>query len=484
VILLLLAVATVGSKQFTESVLLGEIARQTLQEAGIDASHRRELGGTRVLWDALVKGDIDLYPEYTGTLALELLHSRAEDLGAALEAKGLAMTRPIGFQNTYAIGIKQETAAKLNLHSLSDLGRHPELKIGLSNEFLQRQDGWPRVQQVYGFTNANVTGLQHDLAYRAIQGGSLDATDLYSTDAEIKAYGLTILADDKKAFPDYRAVFVLRKNLQVMQALQKLEGAIDEQAMIGLNARARLEHVSEEQIASDFLRDKFNFKSGAKAEESRARRILRRTGEHLFLVAVSLSAAIAVALPLGIVAARRKRLGQLVLAIAGLLQTIPSLALLVFMIPLLGIGTWPAIAALFLYGLLPIVRATHAGLTSIPGELRESAEALGLTNFARLRLLELPMASKAILSGIQISAVISVGTATLGALVGAGGYGQPILTGIRLADTSIILEGAAPAALLALVVQGLFELLEKVFVSKGLEATSIEHQSILEAPNR
>ena len=463
-ILLLLALTTsVGSKQFTESVILGEIARQTLQQAGIPATHRRELGGTRVLWDALVKGDIDLYPEYTGTLALELL--KGEDIEKALEARGLAMTKPIGFQNTYAIGIKHELAAKLDLHSLSDLARHPELKIGLSNEFLQRQDGWPRVQQVYGLSNANVTGLQHDLAYRAIQGGSLDATDLYSTDAEIKAYGLTTLTDDKKAFPDYRAVFLVRKNPQVIQALEKLE--IDEQTMIALNARARLDHVSEEQIAADFLRDKFNFKTSSK-EESRARRILRRTGEHLFLVAVSLAAAILVALPLGILAARRKRLGQLVLAIAGLLQTIPSLALLVFMIPLLGIGTWPAIAALFLYGLLPIVRATHAGLTSIPGDLRESAEALGLTKAARLRLIELPMASKAILSGIQISAVISVGTATLGALVGAGGYGQPILTGIRLADTSIILEGAAPAALLALAVQGLFELLEKVFVSKGL----------------
>jgi osmoprotectant transport system permease protein len=464
VILLLLALTSVGSKQFTESVILGEIARQTLQQAGIPAIHRRELGGTRVLWDALVKGDIDLYPEYTGTLALELL--KGEEIDKALEARGLAMTKPIGFQNTYAIGIKQELAAKLNLHTLSDLAKHPELKIGLSNEFLQRQDGWPRVQQVYGFKgNANVTGLQHDLAYRAIQGGSLDATDLYSTDAEIKAYGLTTLTDDKKAFPDYRAVFLVRKNPQVLQALQKLE--IDEQTMIALNARARLDHVPEEQIAADFLRDKFKFKTST-MEESRARRILRRTGEHLFLVAVSLAAAIAVALPLGILAARRKRLGQLVLAIAGLLQTIPSLALLVFMIPLLGIGTWPAIAALFLYGLLPIVRATHAGLTSIPGDLRESAEALGLTKAARLRLIELPMASQAILSGIQISAVISVGTATLGALVGAGGYGQPILTGIRLADTSIILEGAAPAAILALAVQGLFELFEKIFVSRGL----------------
>lgn len=465
ILLAALLAINVGSKQFTESVLLGEVARQTLEQAGIPATHRRELGGTRVLWDALIKGDIDLYPEYTGTLSLELLHG--EDAAKALESRGLEMTRPIGFQNTYAIGVRQETAKRLKLSKLSDLSRHPELRIGLSNEFLQRADGWPRLREVYGLGSANVTGLQHDLAYRAIAGDSLDATDLYSTDAEIRAYGLTVLADDKQAFPEYQAIFVLRRNPKVRRALEKLEGAIDEQAMIDLNAKARLQHLPEAQIAADFLRTRFGFENNTR-EESRARRILRRTGEHLFLVIVSLAAAIAVALPLGILAARRKRLGRLVLAVAGLLQTIPSLALLVFMIPLLGIGTWPAIAALFLYGLLPIVRATHAGLTAIPGELRESAEALGLTPWARLRLIELPMASRAILSGIQISAVISVGTATLGALVGAGGYGQPILTGIRLADTSIILEGAAPAAVLALLVQGLFELLERVFVSKGL----------------
>ena len=456
---------TVGSKQFTESVLLGEVARQTLEQAGIPATHRRELGGTRVLWDALLKGDIDLYPEYTGTLSLELLHG--EDVAKALESRGLEMTRPLGFQNTYAIGVRKETASSLNLSKLSDLSRHPELRIGLSNEFLQRADGWPRLREVYGLANANVTGLQHDLAYRAIAGNSLDATDLYSTDAEIQAYGLTILADDKRAFPEYQAIFVLRRNPEVRRALARLEGVIDEKAMIDLNAKARLEHLPEAQIAAEFLGGRFGFKTDAR-EESRARRILRRSGEHLFLVAVSLAAAVVVALPLGILAARRRRLGRLVLAAAGLLQTIPSLALLVFMIPLLGIGTWPAIAALFLYGLLPIVRATHVGLTAIPGELRESAEALGLTPWARLRLIELPMASRAILSGIQISAVISVGTATLGALVGAGGYGQPILTGIRLADTSIILEGAAPAALLALLVQGLFELFERLFVSRGL----------------
>jgi osmoprotectant transport system permease protein len=469
VALLALGPVRIGSKQFTESVLLGELARQTLERAGVAAEHRRELGGTRVLWEALLKGEIDLYPEYTGTLAQEILHDEELPLATALGRRGLFVTRALGFEDSYAIGVRRETAERLGLRALSDLSKHPELRFGLSNEFLGRADGWTRLRAVYRLDDSHVTGLQHDLAYRALKDGAIDATDLYSTDPEIRAYDLAALADDRRAFPEYQAVFVGRKALaaEAAEALTALEGAVDARAMIEMNARARLDRVPEAQVAASFL-DRLSGAAAAPKEEGRARRILRRTGEHLTLVLVSLGAAVLVALPLGVLAARRKRAGRLVLGAAGLLQTIPSLALLVLMIPLLGIGTWPAIAALFLYGLLPIVRATHAGLTGIATELRESAEALGLTPWARLRLVELPMASRAILAGIQISAVISVGTATLGALVGAGGYGQPILTGIRLADTGTILEGAVPAALLALVVQGLFELLERALVSEGL----------------
>ncbi|MGE0747508.1 MAG: ABC transporter permease, partial [Rhodospirillales bacterium] len=199
-----------------------------------------------------------------------------------------------------------------------------------------------------------------------------------------------------------------------------------------------------------------------------ATRVWRRTVEHLRLVAVSLAAAILVAVPLGIVAARRPRMGQALLAAVGVIQTIPSLAILVFMIPLLGIGGPPAIVALFLYSLLPIVRNTYAGLHDVPPSLRESADAMGLNPGARLRLVELPLAARSILAGIKTAAVINVGTATLGALIGAGGYGQPILTGIRLDDVGLILEGAVPAAVLALLVQGMFEVAERRIIPRGL----------------
>jgi osmoprotectant transport system permease protein len=193
----------------------------------------------------------------------------------------------------------------------------------------------------------------------------------------------------------------------------------------------------------------------------------------LTLVGLSVGGAILLGLPLGIVAARRRRLRRLILGTTGLMQTIPSLALLVFMIPLFGIGTGPALVALVVYSLLPIVRNTVAGIDAIAAPLRESAAALGLTSRERLRLVELPLAMPSILAGVQTAAVIAVGTATLGALIGAGGYGQPILTGIRLDDTPLILEGAVPSALLALAVQGLFDVVERLVVSRGLRVRPV-----------
>jgi osmoprotectant transport system permease protein len=465
----------VGSKKFTEGVILGELARQVAEAAGARAVHRRELGGTRVLWDALLAGEVDLYAEYTGTLAEELLRlpgAGDEALRRALEARGLRMGAPLGFEDTYAIGVSEAAAARLGLRRLSDLAAHPEVRLGLSHEFLDRRDGWPALRDGYGLGALRPTGLDHDLAYRGLAAGDLDGTDLYSTDAEIASYELRVLEDDRRVFPDYRAVLVWRADLEarapgVVRALGRLAGRISAADMVAMNARARLERVPEAEVAAAFLARTLGLAATARGE-GRGERLLARTREHLLLVAISLAAAILVAVPLGVLAERRRRLGQVVLAAAGLVQTIPSLALLVLLIPLLGIGAGPALAALFLYSLLPIVRATHAGLASIPPELRESAAALGLPPLERLRRVELPMASRAILSGVKTAAVIDVGTATLGALIGAGGYGQPILTGIRLDDFGLILEGAVPAALLALAVQGLFDLSERLLVPRGL----------------
>ncbi|MBN8229664.1 ABC transporter permease subunit [Corallococcus macrosporus] len=466
----------VGSKKFTESVILGEMVAQVAKDAGARASHRRELGGTTVLWEALRRGELDVYPEYTGTLRQELLVGRAlpDDVALmkALAGEGLRMSAPLGFNNTYALGMKEAEAQRLGIRRISDLTAHPELRVGFSNEFMQRGDGWPALRDAYGLPQRDVRGLDHDLAYRGMESGAIQLTDLYSTDAEVAAYGLRVLEDDRHHFPAYDAVLLYRADLEtrtpeVVRALGRLEGSLSEAKMVQLNARARLEHVPEAQVAADFLQASLGLTAEVRTD-GRASRVWQRTREHLFLVGLSLLAAIALAIPLGVVAARRPRLGQGVLGLSSVIQTVPSLALLVFMIPLLGIGSKPAIAALFLYSLLPIVRNTAAGLQGIPWEVRESAEALGLPSGARLWRVELPMAAASILAGIQTAAVINVGTATLGALVGAGGYGQPILTGIRLDDVGLILEGAVPAAVLALAVSGLFEAVARVLVPRGL----------------
>jgi osmoprotectant transport system permease protein len=383
------------------------------------------------------------------------------------------MSRPIGFNNTYAIGMRETVAANLGIRTLSDLRQHPDLKFGFSNEFMDRADGWRGLRDRYSLPQRDVRGIDHDLAYRGLTSDQIQVTDLYSTDAEIRAYKLRVLKDDLNFFPSYECVWLYRTDLPkrspaAIQALSRLEGRITAEQMADMNARAKNDHVLEERVAADFLAKTFGLHVQI-TTDSFVVRLLQRLEEHLTLVAISLAAAIAVAIPLGVLAARRPRLGSLILTAAGVIQTIPSIALLVFMIPWLGLGAKPALMALFLYSLLPIVRNTATGLRDIPLSLRESAEALGLPPRARLFRIELPIASRAILGGIKTAAVINVGTATLGALIGAGGFGQPILTGIRRFDQSMILfEGAIPAAILAMAVQGAFDLSEKFLVPKGL----------------
>ena len=459
----------IGSKNFTEAVILGEIGAGLARKAGVPVKHKRQLGGTRILWRALEDGSIDAYAEYTGTLAEELLQMPGADRAAldkALAERGLAMTGPIGFDNTYALGMRAERAQALGIARISDLRAHPQLKIGLSNEFMQRADGWPGLRDAYRLPQ-RPDGLDHDLAYRGLASGAIEVTDLYSTDAEIPYYRLRVLEDDLHYFPAYEAVYLYRADLVQrapawVRALRGMAGRIDAATMQKLNAQVKLEHRKEAQVAADWL--------GVAVPETagRATRILQRTWEHLALVGVSLGLALLVALPLGVFAARHARSGQLILSATGVLQTLPSLAVFVFMIPLFGIGAKPAIAALFLYSLLPIVRNTEAGLNGIPLELRETAAAIGLSPRTRLWRIELPLALRTILAGIKTAAVINVGTATLGALIGAGGYGQPILAGIRLDDIDLILEGAVPAAVLALLVQGMFELIERALTPRGL----------------
>ncbi len=476
------ATLNIGSKRFTESYILGEILTQTASRANeAKVAHKQGLGNTGILFAALQSGSIDIYPEYSGTIWFELLKKNAAGDLAALNRElaplGLAAV-PLGFGNTYALAMLDARAAQLGISSISDLARKPELILGLSQEFLNRKDGWPPLKSAYALP-FDPLGLDHGLAYEALAKSKIDVMDIYTTDAKIARYGLRVLDDDKHFFPAYDALLLYRRDVpgrfpKTWAALQSLEGGISEKHMAALNAEAELEGKPFAAIAADFL----SAGAGHKPVESAGRNFLtllfaadfwRLTAEHLLLVFVSLGGAIVLGIPLGICAAYVPAARQPILSAVGVIQTLPSLALLAFLISLLGIiGVIPALIALFLYALLPIVRNTYSGISDIQPSLKEAAQSLGLPFFARLRLIELPLASRAILAGIKTSAVINVGTATIAAFVGAGGYGERIVQGLALNDSATLLAGAIPAAALALVLQGGFELLDRWLIPAGL----------------
>jgi len=484
----LAAGVVVGSKRFVESYVLAEIVTQRLRaELPDDATrrrveHRQGLGGTAVVYRALLDGAIDVYPEYTGTLAETVVREGARDLEAlraSLGRDGLSISASLGFENTYALAVKRETAERLGLGTIADLAAHPELRVVLSHEFLGRQDGWPGLSAHYRLEpKVQPRAIDHALAYEALSRGEGDVMDVYSTDAKVLRFDLVVLRDVLRFFPPYDAVLVYRSDLPrrepaFAKVLAALEGSIDGDTMRRLDARADLDGVAFTEVARQHL-------AGGAGETTRRGRttgawatglgaaVLQHGPRHLGLVGAAVLLSTVVGLPLGVLAARRRRLGGVVLAIVGIVQTIPSLALFCFFIPILGIGPVPALAALFLYGLLPVVRNTHAGLLSVAPELREAAEAIGLSSGERLRLVELPLAAQTILAGIKTSAVVAVGSATIAAFVGAGGFGEPISTGLSLNDVPVILHGAIPAAVLALLVEGLFTVAERVVVPRAL----------------
>jgi osmoprotectant transport system permease protein len=474
---------TVGSKRFTESYILGEIVAQTAAPHAA-VTHKPGLGNTAVVLEALKAGAIDVYPEYLGTIDAEILKNpKPTDLDTMrrqLAAMGLGVGVPLGFQNTYALAMSSARATALGVRRIGDLARHRELAFGLSHEFLGRADGWPGLATRYALPH-KPTGIDHGIAYEALAGGRIDVTDIYSTDAKIASLGLTVLDDDAQYFPRYDAVLLYRLDAAARapaawRAIRALEGRIPPARMIAMNGDAELRGQTFQVIAKAFVATAFVAQTsadGAGAAAVPATRsgfvarvfagdLPRLTGQHLLLVLVSVAVALVLGVPLGTLAADRPAFEQPVMAVVGVLQTVPSLALFAMLIPLLGrIGTAPALVALTLYALLPIVRNVNTGLRQIPAGLHDAALALGLNRWQRWRLVELPLAMPVIVAGVKTAAVISVGTATIAAFIGAGGYGERIATGLALNDHATLLAGALPAAAMALLTQALFEWLER-----------------------
>lgn len=470
----------VGSKIFTEGYILGELAAQTVEASSppVPVNRKLGMGSTGILFESLTSGAIDVYADYTGTLTEAIIKNpqlrSQREIQEALLKLDLVMSEPLGFNNTYALAVRESFARRNGVRTISDLARlKSTVRAAFSYEFMDRADGYPGLTKKYHFDMSpkNVNRMEHSLTYQAIDQNAVDVIDVYSTDAKIRKFNLRVLADDLSYFPVYQAVWVARKAFvdrypAQWQALGKLAGTIDVNTMLDMNAKADIDKQSYARIAAEFR--------GTQSHESDTltSAIAHRTVEHLRLVAISLLFSIVIGVPLGIAAVRFHATGQAILLLSAMIQTVPSLALLCFLIPLFGVGTKPALVALCLYSLLPVVLNTFTGIRSIDPRHLENARAFGLTSRQILFRIVLPLASPMLLAGVKTATIVSIGTATLAALVGAGGYGAPIVSGLSLNDVPTILTGAIPAALMAWLAHGVFEVLGKVLIPAGLQVRS------------
>ncbi len=494
----------VGSKPFGESYLLAELFAQILEARGLTVTRRFGLGGTEIIFPALRQGAIDVFPEYTGSGLLVILKAPmatdpaavfdtvSREFAARYDVRWLA---PLGFENTYAMSVRTETATRLGLRTLSDAARvSGQLRAGFTADFIGLPDGMPALRRVYGLAPVSVSALAPALKYQALVAGDVDIIDAYSTDGLLERYPLTVLDDDRHVFPPYDAAAVVRGDLArdqpaAVAALGELSGRLDVVRMRRLNAQVEVERRPAAEVARAALVDlglvagpgaaaspasTADRAGGTPPSSSFARYLWERrqttlalSARHLWLAGVSLAAAIVAGVGFGLLVARRQSAEAATRGI-GLLQTVPGIALLAFMLPVLGIGVVPAMVALFLYSLYPIVRGTVTGVRQADPSAVEAAVALGMTARQVLTWVQMPLAVPVIMAGVRTAAVTNVGTATLAAFVGGGGLGDPIVAGLALADTRMILSGAVPAAALAVAVDFVLARAQRWLTPAGL----------------
>ena len=481
----------IGSKAFTESIILGEIISILLEKKWSQKVERRlNLGGTHVVFEALKQKDIDIYAEYTGTGLVSILKQKSikdpKKVYSYVESEFLqrwdmVWSQPIGFNNTYAIAVLADNVQFSNIRNISELVQMaPKLKYAAPHEFMQRKDGHVPFSKFYNldFKQLNILAMQAGLMYSALVNREVDIGVVYSTDGRIKSNNLKLLQDDKFFFPPYHVAYITRKNiLQKYPAVQHIfssvKDLISEKDMIEMNDKVDRLRYSSKDVATHFLVQNKWIPAGKTTSSSNnlsllhyfiehKAYLLKLTKEHLFLVCISLLISILIAVPVGVWAAHHPLVSKVIFPFVNIVQTIPSLALLGFLIPILGIGKIPALFTLFLYSLLPIIRNTYLGIHNIDQRYMEIAQGIGLTPMQILRHIKLPLAFPSILTGIRVAAIIAVGLATLATLIGAGGLGDPIFRGIATLDNRLILFGAIPAALLGISVDQILELVEKI----------------------
>ncbi len=493
----------VGSKNFEESRLLAELFAQVIEgRTGLRVERRLNLAGTQVCFEALRSGAIDLYPEYTGTGLASILGEEPAP-GTAGRAATLARVRraflsrwdlvwlgPLGFENSYEVAVPEALAEREHLRTLSDLVRvAPRLAAGFGYEFVERPDGLPGLASTYGLHFASVRRMQQALKYQAVASGEIQALDVYTTDGRLLTYHLAVLADDRGFFPPYDAAPLARgrtleRHPEVAAALSLLAGSLDEARMRHLNYRLQEEGAEPAAVAHQTLVELGLVAGGGPAAEpapsrrgegsfaaylwQRRGELAHYTAQHLALSGAGLALGALLAVPLGLALERRRRWAEPLIRAVGITQTIPSLALLAFAIPFLGVGRLPAVVALWVYAVFPILRNTFSGVRDADPLAAEAATALGMTPLQVLARVRLPLAAPVIMAGVRTAAVLTVGTATLAAFIGAGGLGEPIVTGLQLADTRMILSGALPAALLAVVVDLALAGVERLVTPRGI----------------
>ena len=467
-------VIIVGSKRFSESYIISEIISQVIKKnSKIKVFEKKGLGNTGILFAALKQGDIDIYPEYTGTIIREILkedtHMSIAQINKKLKKFDLTVGIPLGFNNSYTLALKKSTAEKLNIKSISDIARNPEIKIGLSHEFLSRSDGWQKLREKYNLNKILAIGIDHSFAYKAIEKNQVDIIDAYSTDANLLNSEIITLDDDKKFFPSYKSILIYRSSLneshpEFIKTIKTLKNKISNAQMQKMNYDLEINKLSLDVIAKTFLSGSSNMevKNESFMEILFHKNFLILTFQHIFLVFFSIFLAMTIGIPIGILSFCFPKIGKYILNLTGLLQTIPSLALLAFLIFIFNrIGIIPAIIAIFLYSLLPIVENTNLGLKRVNKQLKEAAIALGASFWICLFKIEIKESIPAIFSGIKIAAITSTGTATIAAFIGAGGYGERINQGLAVNNNEIMLSGAIPAAVFAILLQYLLDFTQK-----------------------
>lgn len=485
---------TIAGKTFTEQEVLVDLLTWVLKEErpGLTVHKRKNLGGTSVTFEAVRSGDIDMYVEYSGTayysifkqtekLSKKQIH---EYLIERLDKENLHWSTPLGFNNTYAILVKDNDKNK-DIHKVSDLKElAPDLIIGTDPEATSRPDGYEAFTQTYQLDFKSQKMMNSGLLYKSTDNDKVDVIIGYSTDGRILVTGLKVLEDDLGFFADYSASVLinkdtLKKHPWIKRALAKLHHQIDDQTMQALNARVDFEKMDSVTVTKKFAADKgwitpkgpviVKRQSFLDFIVSKKDFLLVKLYEHLLLTFWAFLLVTVIGVSLGVLSYYKTRVQKVVFLAVNLCQTVPSLALFGMLIPLLGIGIKPSLVALVLYALLPIVRNTYTGLCEVEPSILETCEILGMNKRQILFKVLLPMSLVTISAGLRTSLVIIVGTATIASFIGAGGLGDPIFQGITSLNNRLILLGAIPAALLAILLDFLLHYSTRFLLSPGLD---------------